>query len=86
MLGENRHRSSFVTSVMDLPEARRDSEAKAKPKQLWVEEKQKEGKERKGSVGLEDDGFTMSSLRGAGGEGAGAGAGSGAGAGGGPRG
>jgi TBC1 domain family member 5 len=71
MLGENRHRSSFVSSVSDLPEQRRDSESKARPKQLWAEEKEKDGKQRKGSAESEDDGFTMSSLRGGGGGGGG---------------
>lgn len=67
MLGENRHRSSFVSSVTDPPEQRRGSELKPKPKpkQLWAEEKEakERAKERNGSES-EDDGFTMSSLRG----------------------
>jgi TBC1 domain family member 5 len=70
MLGEGRHRSSFVTSVSNLPEERRSSEPK---KQLSVaEQKQRQRKDPKagGDVakteGQEegDDGFTMSSLRG----------------------
>lgn len=60
MLGENRHRSSFVSSVSDLPEQRRDSESKGQTKQLWTEDNQ----EHKPAES-EDDGFTLSSLRGA---------------------
>ena len=63
MLGENRHRSSFVSSVADLPEQRRDShsnETEAKPKQLLADQKKTKTKERRGS---KDDGFTMSSMR-----------------------
>ena len=66
MLGENQHRSGFVSSVTDLPEQRRGSEVEAKPenKQLWAEEKNaKKPKERKGSE-TRGDGFTMSSLHG----------------------
>jgi hypothetical protein len=50
---------------MDLPEQRRGSDARAKPpKQLWVDDT--DGKERKGPESeVKDDGFTMSSLRGA---------------------
>ena len=62
MLGENRRRSSFVSSVTDPPEQRRGSDAKpTKPKQLKAEEK--EAKERRGSE-TEDDGFTMNRLHG----------------------
>jgi len=66
MLGENRHRSSFVSSVLDLPEQRRGSESTpvvkptAKQKHLWAD---KQDKERKAEES-EDDGFTLNSLRG----------------------
>ncbi len=69
MLGENQHRSGFASSVTDLPEQRRGSEAMPSTKQLWTEAKDdkerqgKESKERKGSE-IGDDGFTMNSLRG----------------------
>lgn len=73
MLGESRHRSSFVTSASNLPEERRSSEPKEKPqKQLSAaEQRQKQRKEVKGGgdaakseAQTEDDGFTLSSLRG----------------------
>ena len=69
MLGENRHRSSFISSVAELPEQRRGSDAKPKPtnKQLLAEEKEaKDRKQRKERMGSEseDDGFTMNPLRG----------------------
>ena len=69
MLGENRHRSSFISSVAELPEQRRGSDAKPKPtnKQLWAEEKEaKDRKQRKERMGSEseDDGFTLNPLRG----------------------
>ena len=69
MLGPNQHRSGFVSSVADLPEQRRGSEAKPETQPLSTEEKGikerkgKETKERKGSES-KDDGFTMNSLRG----------------------
>ncbi|KKY21005.1 putative tbc domain [Phaeomoniella chlamydospora] len=62
MLGEDRHRSSFVSSVTVPPEQRRDSDAKNRPKQLFADTKKEEG--RKESESSEDNGFTMSSLRG----------------------
>ena len=62
MLGENQHRSGFVSSIAEPPsEQRRGSDANTAPKQLWAEEKAV--KERKGSVS-QDDGFTMTSMRG----------------------
>ena len=80
MLGEDRHRSSFVSSVSVPPEQRRDSttsDTKPRPKQLFVEGKKdkkdkkdkKEWKDRKeenrrGSDSSEEDGFTLNSLRG----------------------
>ena len=69
MLGPNQHRSGFVSSVADLPEQRRGSDAKPEAQQLSTEDKGtkerkgKETKERKGSES-KDDGFTMNSLRG----------------------
>lgn len=77
MLGEDRHRSSFVSSVSVPPEQRRDSntsDTKPRPKQLFVEGKKekrdkKDRKDRKdenrrGSESSEEDGFTLNSLRG----------------------
>ena len=62
MLGENQHRSGFVSSIAEPPsEQRRGSDTITVPKQLWAEEKA--SKERKGSAG-KDDGFTMTSMRG----------------------
>lgn len=61
MLGEDRHRSSFVSSVTALPEQRRDSESKGKPKPLWKEvEHQQDPK----SASSTEDGFTLNSLHG----------------------
>ncbi|EXJ63681.1 hypothetical protein A1O7_00016 [Cladophialophora yegresii CBS 114405] len=37
MLGENRHRSSFVSSVADLPEDSRESESRSRPKKKAAE-------------------------------------------------
>lgn len=61
MLGENRHRSSFVSSVADLPEQRRDSDSKARPKQLSAEAKAQQDRRESES---EDDGFTMTKIQG----------------------
>ena len=62
MLGENQHRSGFVSSIAEPPsEQRRGSDANTAPKQLRAEDKA--GKERKGSAS-KDDGFTMTSIRG----------------------
>jgi TBC1 domain family member 5 len=79
MLGEGRHRSSFVSSATNPPEERRNSDAnsKARPGGATAEADLKgksKAKDRKGSNSeskkdgqLEaDDGFTMSSLRGGG--------------------
>ena len=62
MLGENRHRSSFVSSISAPPEERRGSDARTRPRPLFNDTKKEE--ERKGSDSSVDDGFTMSSLRG----------------------
>ncbi len=69
MLGEDQHRSGFVSSVADLPEQARieqvrEAEAKSRPKQMAAESKKEQQRERRGSES-EDDGFTMTSLRGA---------------------
>jgi TBC1 domain family member 5 len=63
MLGEGRHRSDFVSSSTPPPEQRRDSVPKVKPKRLFADEKDAEGKNGSES---EDDGFTMRSLHGRG--------------------
>ncbi|KAL9618929.1 MAG: hypothetical protein Q9160_006393 [Pyrenula sp. 1 TL-2023] len=63
MLGEDRHRSSFVSSVSIAPEEeRRGSEIKpgSRPKHLFKDGKAEDG--RKGSES-EDDGFTLNRLR-----------------------
>ena len=78
MLGENHHRSSFVSSASVPPEQRRESDTKTRPKQLFADGKKdgkkeskkdskKDGKKeegRRGSDSSEEDGFTLSSLRG----------------------
>lgn len=61
ILGEGKHRSDFVSSSTPPPEQRRDSIPKVKPKRLFPDVKDGEG--RNGSES-EDDGFTMSSLHG----------------------
>ncbi|ETN45617.1 uncharacterized protein HMPREF1541_09449 [Cyphellophora europaea CBS 101466] len=68
MLGEGRHRSSFVSSVANLPEERRNSDSTDKPlnKALTHEQRQKQKQKAKERKGKEDDGFTMSSMRGGG--------------------
>lgn len=65
MLGENRHRSSFVTSAAVLPEQRRESESKTRAAQLSNEAKTKAQQARRGSES-EDDGFTLTKMRGGG--------------------
>ena len=64
MLGEDRHRSSFVSSSTVPPEERRDSESKParRPKRLTKEVKRPE-ESRKDSES-EEDGFTLNSLHG----------------------
>jgi TBC1 domain family member 5 len=59
MLGEGRHRSSFVSSASELPEQRRGSDPKSKPKPAVAGEK-----EVAVQATESEDGFTMSSLRG----------------------
>ncbi|OAP58137.1 hypothetical protein AYL99_07227 [Fonsecaea erecta] len=61
MLGENRHRSSFVSSVADLPEHRRESESRTRPKKKAAELKTQQ--ERGDSVS-EDEGFTLTKIQG----------------------
>lgn len=63
MLGEDRRRSSFVSSATVPPEERRDSVTKSMPKVKQVVAEGKETAARKGSDS-DDDGFSMSSLRG----------------------
>jgi hypothetical protein len=59
MLGEGRHRSSFVSSASEPPEQRRGSDPKSKPKPAVAGEK-----EVAAQATESEDGFTMSSLRG----------------------
>ena len=61
MLGEGRHRSDFVSSSTPPPEQRRDIVPKTRPKHIFQDGK--DGNSRNGTES-EDDGFTMSSLRG----------------------
>jgi TBC1 domain family protein 5 len=61
MLGENRHRSSFVSSVADLPEHSRESESRSRPKKKALEAKPHP--ERKGSDS-ENDGFSLNKIQG----------------------
>jgi TBC1 domain family protein 5 len=60
MLGEGRHRSSFVSSASEPPEQRRGSDPKSKPKPAITGEKEVAAQ----ATESEEDGFTMSSLRG----------------------
>jgi TBC1 domain family member 5 len=60
MLGEGRHRSSFVSSASEPPEQRRGSDPKSKPKPAVAGEKEVAAQ----ATESEEDGFTMSSLRG----------------------
>lgn len=59
MLGENRHRSSFVSSVAALPEQKRGSESKGGPAQASTDANTQQ--DRKGAE-TEDDGFTLTKL------------------------
>jgi TBC1 domain family protein 5 len=63
MLGENRHRSSFVSSAADLPEQRRDSESNNKTRTKQLTSEAKSHRERRGSES-EDDGFTLTKMQG----------------------
>jgi TBC1 domain family member 5 len=63
MLGENRHRSSFVSSVTDPPEQKRGSDASAKPKKKVAETKTQKVPARLGSES-EDDGFDLTRIGG----------------------
>jgi TBC1 domain family protein 5 len=60
MVGEGRHGSGFVSSASAPPEERRGRDPKSKPKQAVAGEREIVSKEPES----EDDGFTMSSLRG----------------------
>lgn len=69
MLGEGRHRSSFVSTVADLPEQTRVeqtrvADTKSRSKVMAAEDKKTQQRERRGSES-EDDGFTLTSLQGA---------------------
>ncbi|KIY00085.1 uncharacterized protein Z520_03770 [Fonsecaea multimorphosa CBS 102226] len=61
MLGENRHRSSFVSSVADLPEQRRESESKTRLNKRAAETKTQQ---ERGDSGSEDEGFTLTKIQG----------------------
>lgn len=61
MLGENRHRSSFVTSADPLPEERRDSSSRSAPKQTLSDAKTQQARKVPKS---EDDSFTLARLQG----------------------
>lgn len=63
MLGDNRHRSSFVSSVADLPEQRRDSESKSRSKPVSAEVRTQQERRESASV---DDGFTLTKIQGGG--------------------
>ncbi|KAJ4621970.1 hypothetical protein HRR86_006292 [Exophiala dermatitidis] len=63
MLGEGRHRSSFVSSAATLPEQRRDSESRSRPKQPAAEKKTHQQRKESES---EDDAFTLANIQGAG--------------------
>jgi TBC1 domain family protein 5 len=69
MLGEGRHRSSFVSTVADLPEQTRveqtrEADTKSRSKVMAAEGKKDQQRERRGSES-EDDGFTLTSFQGA---------------------
>ena len=66
MLGENRHRSSFVSSVADLPqETRRGSDASSRPTGVKLSTETERSKEKRPSIQIkDDDGFTMQSFLG----------------------
>ncbi|EXJ81259.1 hypothetical protein A1O3_07549 [Capronia epimyces CBS 606.96] len=61
MLGEGRHRSSFVSSVATLPEQRRDSESRSRSRQLTAETKIPQ---QRSDSENEDDGFTLANMKG----------------------
>ncbi|KIV81207.1 hypothetical protein PV11_08639 [Exophiala sideris] len=61
MLGENRHRSSFVSSAGPLPEQRRDSLSRGGPKQTLADGKTQQARN---SARGEDDSFTLTRLQG----------------------
>ena len=69
MLGEGRHRSSFVSGVADLPEQTRveqsrQADSRSRVKTIAAESKKEQQREHRGSES-EDDGFTLTSLQGA---------------------
>lgn len=61
MLGENRHRSSFVTSVSNLPEHSRERDSRPKPKKKVAETKLHRDSKASES---DDDGFTLTKIEG----------------------
>lgn len=61
MLGEDRHRSSFVSSVSNLPEHSRERDSKPKPKKKVAETKVHQESKTSES---EDDGFTLTKIEG----------------------
>ncbi|KIW16488.1 hypothetical protein PV08_06543 [Exophiala spinifera] len=63
MLGENRHRSSFVSSVAALPEQERGNDLKSGQKMAAEDEKRQQDGSRKGSA-VDDGGFTLAKIQG----------------------
>lgn len=63
MLGENRHRSSFVSSVAALPEQERGTESKGGQKQAAEGERRQQDGPRKGSD-VDNGGFTLAKIQG----------------------
>lgn len=60
MLGDNRYRSSFVSSVSVPPEQSRQGDAKEKQNPLFGDGRE----EGRGKPAIEDDGLLLKSLRG----------------------
>jgi TBC1 domain family protein 5 len=59
ILGDTRHRSSFVTSASPPPEQRRNTESRGRPSILFGDDP---GDENKRNTGVEDDALALSSL------------------------
>ncbi|KAK6371353.1 hypothetical protein LTS17_009084 [Exophiala oligosperma] len=74
MLGENRHRSSFVSSVAALPEQERGSEpskgggqkkqAAAAAEERQQQRRQQDGPRKGGLDGVDNEGFTLAKIQG----------------------
>ncbi|EXJ95876.1 hypothetical protein A1O1_01001 [Capronia coronata CBS 617.96] len=64
MLGEGRHRSSFVSSVATLPEQRRDSESKSRTRKPSAESGTHQPKRNPRGPGGDDNGFTLANIQG----------------------